>query len=161
MFKYKFDLSLWTWYVYCSWCINILFSVTFVFIVYCRNNQIILTGLSMRVAVIQPDRTLIWAGSVTHFLLTGHNISILRRSFLVPIPPTAYTTPLWLTTPGDLLPTFILPISSHFPVRRENLHTWVETHDTNCNLTKLQNNMDHLSHVFKTLLVTLSYPPMA
>ena len=29
-----------------------------------------------------------------HFLVTGQSFSILERSFLPPIPPTAYTTPL-------------------------------------------------------------------
>ena len=49
---------------------------------------IILTGLLMSVADIQPERLIMEAGRVTHFLVTGSSISMLLRSFLAPMPPT-------------------------------------------------------------------------
>ena len=49
--------------------------------------SIILTGVSMRAADIHPDRTLSEDDIEIHFLVTGHSISMLVRSFLLPIPP--------------------------------------------------------------------------
>ena len=53
-----------------------------------------LTGLSITAAEIQPERLWRLEGRSDHFLVTGENISILFRSFLVPIPPTAKIKPL-------------------------------------------------------------------
>ena len=75
----------------------------------------------MTAADIQPERVLRVVGRRDHFLVRGEKISILLRSFLVPIPPTAKIWPLCVTTPADLRPTLILPEDSQTPLRRENL----------------------------------------